>query len=65
MDDELNILPISSHVKHIVPVELKEDGSLVDDPSRLDQQELKQLIESHKDAQVTNQICMLYVQAVV
>ena len=52
MDDELNVLPLSSHVKHIVPVELQEDGSVVEDPSRADQQELKRLIEDHKNAQV-------------
>ena len=52
MDDELNILPISSHVKKLVAVELHEDGRLVDDPSTAVQEELRHLVEEHKGKEV-------------
>lgn len=53
MDDELNILPLSSHVKSITPAELYEDGTLVDDPSREDQTQLQELKNDHQHQQVT------------
>ena len=53
MDDELNILPISSHVKNLMPVELGEDGRLVDDPSNAVQEELRQLVAEHKGKEVS------------
>ena len=52
MDDELNILPISSHVKSIAPVEADDNGNLIDDPSREDRVKLEQLTEQHRETQV-------------
>lgn len=52
MDDELNILPLSSHVKSITPAESYEDGTLVDDPSREDQTQLQDLKIDYQHQQV-------------
>ena len=52
MDDELNILPTSSHVASIASIPLTEDG-LPDVPGAGGSQaELKELVESLKDTQV-------------
>lgn len=52
MDDELNILPISSHVKSIAPAEVDDEGNLVKDPSREDLEKLQKSIQEHKHTQV-------------
>ncbi|KAB2635271.1 hypothetical protein D8674_025805 [Pyrus ussuriensis x Pyrus communis] len=46
MDDELNILPISSHVRSITPVPVKEDSEGISESQR----ELKDLKEQLSDA---------------
>ncbi|XP_009339476.2 LOW QUALITY PROTEIN: RNA cytidine acetyltransferase 1 [Pyrus x bretschneideri] len=46
MDDELNILPISSHVRSIIPVPVKEDSEGISESQR----ELKDLKEQLSDA---------------
>ncbi|XP_068320333.1 RNA cytidine acetyltransferase 1-like [Pyrus communis] len=46
MDDELNILPISSHVRSITPVPVKEDSEGISETQR----ELKDLKEQLSDA---------------
>ena len=52
MDDELNILPTSSHVSKIQPIPLTEDG-LPDVPGAGGSRaELKELVESLKETQV-------------
>eukprot|EP00798_Chlamydomonas_sp_ICE-L_P008257 gene8257-1526_t len=51
MDDELNVLPTSSLIKNIEPVPMNLDGTVVDDPSRAAQLELKELAESLTDTQ--------------
>ena len=43
MDDELNILPTSTKVKFISPLNLNEDGKLENDPSRVNEEELKKV----------------------
>ena len=53
MDDELNILPTSSHVARIVPVPLADDGTPdVPSASAASAAELKELIASLADTQV-------------
>ena len=51
MDDELNILPTSSHVKDIVPLQRNEDGSPVI-PAPRAAGELKELTASLQDTMV-------------
>ncbi|GMH35584.1 hypothetical protein BSKO_03452 [Bryopsis sp. KO-2023] len=51
MDDELNVLPSSTLVKYIVPVEVDEEGNPVDDPSKKNETELLELKESLVDTQ--------------
>ena len=51
MDDELNILPTSSHVKDIVPLQRNEDGSPAVPPPRA-AGELKELAASLQDTMV-------------
>ena len=53
MDDELNVLPMSSHMKSIVPLPMREDG-LPDVPNNGAEAaaELKDLRESLADTQV-------------
>ncbi|KAL6194254.1 hypothetical protein ACLB2K_035338 [Fragaria x ananassa] len=46
MDDELNILPISSHIRSITPVSVKEDSEGISESER----ELKDLKEQPSDA---------------
>nr|XP_011461769.1 PREDICTED: UPF0202 protein At3g57940-like isoform X2 [Fragaria vesca subsp. vesca] len=46
MDDELNILPISSHIRSITPVSVKEDSEGISESER----ELKDLKEQLSDA---------------
>ena len=54
MDDELNVLPASSHVKNIIPISLGEDGRPdVPGNGAGSAAELKELRESLADAQVT------------
>ena len=53
MDDELNVLPTSSHVKSIVPIPMGEDGRPdVPDNGAEAAAELKGLRESLADTQV-------------
>lgn len=52
MDDELNVLPCSTLVKYIVPIELDEDGHPVGGTTRDAEKELSDLKESLEDAQV-------------
>jgi N-acetyltransferase 10 len=52
MDDELNILPTSSHVARIAPLPLTEDG-LPDVPGAGGSRaELRELVDSLKETQV-------------
>jgi len=54
MDDELNVLPTSSHVKSIAPIPLREDGRPdVPENGAEAAAELKDLRESLADTQVT------------
>lgn len=54
MDDELNILPISSHVRDgLKPVPVKEDGTPDIPGSGESAAELKELVESLSDVQVS------------
>ena len=48
MDDELNILPTSSRVREIKPIERNEDGSPLT-PASQTADELKELIDSLQD----------------
>lgn len=52
MDDELNILPCSTLVKYIVPLEVDEEGRPLGDASREKENELVKLKDSLEDAQV-------------
>ena len=53
MDDELNILPTSSHVKHIEPIQLHPDGTpAVPNSEAQSAAELKDLAASLEDTQV-------------
>lgn len=54
MDDELNILPCSTLVKYIVPIEVDEDGHPVGGTDKEVEKELSDLKESLEDAQVSN-----------
>ena len=56
MDDELNILPTSSHVKDIRPVERAPDGSPLPAPAG-PATELKELVESLADTMVRAELC--------
>ena len=60
MDDELNVLPTSSHVKSIVPISIGEDGR-PDVPGNGAEAaaELKELQESLADTQVTARVHVL------
>ena len=52
MDDELNILPTSSHVARIAPVPKKADGTLVEETEGMvARRELEELTESLSDVQ--------------
>ncbi len=54
MDDELNILPISSHVRDgLKPVPLREDGTPDVPGNGESAAELKELVESLRDVQVS------------
>lgn len=54
MDDELNILPTSSHVKHIEPIQLHPDGTpAVPNSEAQSAAELKDLASSLEDTQVS------------
>ena len=54
MDDELNILPISSHVRDgLKPVPLREDGTPDVPGNGEPAAELKELVESLRDVQVS------------
>ena len=56
MDDELNILPTSSHVKHIEPIQLHPDGTpAVPNSEAQSAAELKDLAASLEDTQVSCQ----------
>lgn len=46
VDDELNILPTSSHVKHIEPLPLKADGTSESGGASSSETELKGLADS-------------------
>ena len=53
MDDELNILPTSSHVARIAPLPLADDGTpAVSTASSSSAAELKELVASLADTQV-------------
>ena len=53
MDDELNILPTSSHVKHIEPIQVHPDGTpAVANSGAQSAAELKDLAASLEDTQV-------------
>lgn len=55
MDDELNILPISSHVRDgIRPIPVKEDGSPDVSGSGESAAQLKSLVEELRDSEVTS-----------
>ena len=56
MDDELNILPTSSHVKDIRPIERGPDGGPLLPPAG-PATELKELVESLADTQVRAELC--------
>ena len=59
MDDELNVLPTSSHVKAIAPVPLGEDGRPdVPGSGAEAAAELKDLCESLADTQVRAPCCV-------
>ena len=49
MDDELNILPTSSHVQSITPLLTAPDGATTNRPAA----ELKELVDSLADTQVS------------
>ena len=49
MDDELNILPTSSHVQSITPLPTAPDGATTNGPTA----ELKELVDSLADTQVS------------
>lgn len=51
MDDEMNILPTSSHVRAIKPLPLDADGAPVDLPGRGAAEELKALVATLEDTQ--------------
>lgn len=51
MDDELNVLPTSSLVRHIAPLATAPDGRLLDDPSAAAAAELAELKGSLADTQ--------------
>lgn len=46
VDDELNILPTSSHIRSIAPVATNDDGSAAHMPGRESAQQLAELVES-------------------
>ena len=52
MDDELNILPTSTHVKDIQPIERNPDGSALV-PASKSADELKDLVTSLQDTMVS------------
>ena len=52
MDDELNILPTSTHVKDIQPIERNPDGSALV-PASKSAEELKDLVISMQDTMVS------------
>ena len=59
MDDELNVLPTSSHVKSIAPIPVREDGPPdVPGSGAEAAAELKDLRESLADTQVRTLFCM-------
>jgi N-acetyltransferase 10 len=51
MDDELNVLPTSSLIRHIAPLPTAADGKLLHDPSAAGQAELADLKDSLTDTQ--------------
>jgi N-acetyltransferase 10 len=51
MDDELNVLPTSSLIRHIAPLPTAPDGKLLNDPSAAGQAELADLKDSLTDTQ--------------
>ncbi|KAF6255647.1 GNAT acetyltransferase 2-domain-containing protein [Scenedesmus sp. NREL 46B-D3] len=51
MDDELNVLPTSSLIRHIAPLPTAADGKLLNDPSAAGQAELADLKDSLTDTQ--------------
>ncbi|WIA39314.1 hypothetical protein OEZ86_005429 [Tetradesmus obliquus] len=51
MDDELNVLPTSSLIRHIAPLPTGPDGKLLNDPSAAGQAELSDLKDSLTDTQ--------------
>jgi N-acetyltransferase 10 len=51
MDDELNVLPTSSLIRHIAPLPTGPDGKLLNDPSAAGQAELADLKDSLTDTQ--------------
>ena len=52
VDDELNILPTSSHVKNIEPLPVNPDGSVVTNGAVSSENELKGLADSLADTLV-------------
>lgn len=61
MDDELNILPISSHVRDgLKPIALNEDGTPDVPGSSETAAELKDLTESLRDVQARSVTCRIY-----
>ena len=63
MDDELNVLPTSSHVKSIAPIRLREDGRRdVPENGAEAAAEVKHLRESLVDTQVTAVLAVSYQQ---
>lgn len=61
MDDELNVLPTSSLIRHIAPLPTGPDGKLLNDPSAAGQAELSDLKDSLTDTQPAGALvgCML------
>ena len=55
MDDELNILPSSSHLRSIQPVPLGPDGKAENPDAASKIAELKELIQSLADTQACSQ----------
>ena len=51
MDDEMNVLPTSSHVRAIKPLALDADGAPLDLPGRAAADELKALVATLEDTQ--------------
>ena len=63
MDDELNILPISSHVRDgMKPIPLKEDGTPNVPGSSEAAAELKELTESLRDVQARSITCRIFLR---